>query len=257
MQHSEFRLQQAMYNHEFIPFYQPFVCCHEHVIGCEVLARWLSPVKGLLSAASFIEYFESSNLLSALTRCICKDVMVDVELLSHSSNIFLLTLNTNLSQIMNPSSRYELLALNLQLRKAGVNPVFEVTEREDIHAFPEASYVFDDLVSQGVQFAVDDFGSGYSGEALLHATQATIIKIDRKFVSGSISTAASSFIEKTLNLARLSGAKVIAEGVETLAQAERLRSFGVDYMQGYYFGAPMPWSSFQCCMSQKSLALSG
>ncbi|ENF8881519.1 EAL domain-containing protein [Citrobacter freundii] len=254
MQYSELRLQKAIYNQEFMPFYQPFVCCHDKIIGCEILARWLSPSRGLLSAKSFIESVESSNLTSALTRCLCAEVMSGIPaFLSLTSNIFLLTLNTSLSQIMNPLSRVELLELNSQLRHAGVYPVFEVTEREDIHAFPDAPHVFDELLSQGVKFAVDDFGSGFAGEALLQATQATIIKIDRKFISGTISTVASTFIDKTLNLARISGAKVIAEGVETLAQAEHLRTCGVDYMQGYYFGAPMSLSSFQNCMSQKSL----
>lgn len=241
MSYSTFRLKQAINNREFTPFYQPVVNRHEDTVGCEILARWMNPVRGLLSAACFIDSVESGGLAGSLTHALVREAVADIPDLPARKAPLLLTLNVSLSQVMDPASRYDLLAMNIQLRQAGVNPVFEVTEREDVQMFPCAAIVFDGLAAQGMQFAVDDFGAGYAGEALLRTTQATLIKIDRRFISGQ----ADQFIEKTLGLARLTGARVLAEGVETPAQASRLRSAGVDYLQGIYYGTPMPFGLFQ------------
>ncbi|ELL88354.1 putative cyclic diguanylate phosphodiesterase (EAL) domain protein [Salmonella enterica subsp. enterica serovar Enteritidis str. CDC_2010K_1441] len=206
MHFSAFRLQQAIRNREFTPFYQPIVCATGgEVVGCEMLARWLHPQKGLLSAGNFIPAIEATGLGGALLRGLADEVCGDGQDLARSAGRrLMMTLNLSLSLVMTPLFRPHLLALSIRLEQAGMTPVFEITEREDIRAFPQAA-VFRQLAAGGLRFAVDDFGTGHAGPA---------------------STVADRMIARTVSLARCQGARVIAEGIETPAQAARLRDAG-------------------------------
>ncbi len=232
MHFSAFRLQQAIRNREFTPFYQPIVCATGgEVVGCEMLARWLHPQKGLLSAGNFIPAIEATGLGGALLRGLADEVCGDGQDLARSAGRrLMMTLNLSLSLVMTPLFRPHLLALSIRLEQAGMTPVFEITEREDIRAFPQAA-VFRQLAAGGLRFAVDDFGTGHAGPA---------------------STVADRMIARTVSLARCQGALVIAEGIETPAQAARLRDAGGDYLQGWHCGAPMPFGLFHFRLTQKS-----
>ncbi|EBE4966613.1 EAL domain-containing protein, partial [Salmonella enterica] len=158
MHFSAFRLQQAIRNREFTPFYQPIVCATGgEVVGCEMLARWLHPQKGLLSAGNFIPAIEATGLGGALLRGLADEVCGDGQDLARSAGRrLMMTLNLSLSLVMTPLFRPHLLALSIRLEQAGMTPVFEITEREDIRAFPQAAAVFRQLAAGGLRFAVDD-----------------------------------------------------------------------------------------------------
>ncbi|EJX4187390.1 EAL domain-containing protein [Salmonella enterica] len=174
MRFSAQRLQQAITRREFIPFYQAI--CHSAtgtVTGCEVLARWRHPEKGLLRAGLFIDSVESAGMEYALTRMLMDEVLAHVRrLLPVQQRPFLLTFNVSPGLVMAPVFRHYLLALSILLRQAGVTPVTEITERQDIRLYPGAAEEFAQLVDHGLQFAVDDFGTGYAGRHLLAVTQA-------------------------------------------------------------------------------------
>ncbi|WP_366540219.1 EAL domain-containing protein, partial [Salmonella enterica] len=155
-----------MRNREFTPFYQPIVCATGgEVVGCEMLARWLHPQKGLLSAGNFIPAIEATGLGGALLRGLADEVCGDGQDLARSAGRrLMMTLNLSLSLVMTPLFRPHLLALSIRLEQAGMTPVFEITEREDIRAFPQAA-VFRQLAAGGLRFAVDDFGTGHAGPA--------------------------------------------------------------------------------------------
>jgi EAL domain-containing protein (putative c-di-GMP-specific phosphodiesterase class I) len=108
-----------------------------------------------------------------------------------------------------------------------------------------------ELSDLGVRIAIDDFGTGYSNLAYLRRLPAHTLKIDSSFVKGLIPTAGAGdgaaqesseepIVSSLINLARACGMMVIAEGVETAAQAETLRKLGADTGQGYYFARPLP-----------------
>lgn len=248
MKISGYRLRKALSEGEFIPFYQPLVCAETGATtGCEVLARWMTPEKGLIKAAQFIGAVERAGLAAVLTRQVATDVLTDFsepgETFSPGRD-FVLTLNVSLSMLMAPACRTWLAAFAGDIRRAGMTPVFEITEREDIRLFPQAEAVFSDLATQGLLFAVDDFGTGYAASALVALSHACFIKIDRRYVRNLAHPAAARFIRQTVCLARQSGARVIAEGVETPEQEAQLRDDGVDFLQGYRYGDAMPAGLF-------------
>lgn len=245
---SEKRLKLAICKREFIPFYQPIVDASSHrIAGCEVLARWLMPEKGIVGAGEFISEIEKYKLLNQLTCCLVADVYADFrdnDVHCSKKLLFALTLNITLTLLMEPLFQHWLVSLTRRLREVGVSPVYEITEREDINAFPQAGKVFDDLAKHQVCFAVDDYGSGYATENLVSACQPSYVKIDRQYVMSADTPASREFIEKTILLAESVGARVIAEGIETDEQAQRLTALGVHYLQGYYYGCPMPFQYF-------------
>lgn len=236
------QLRQALNAHAFVPFYQPIISnLNNKIVGCEILARWKHPINGLLNAGCFIGSMEEHNLVDVLTRQLMNMVLGDASNMPHpEGRSFLLTLNITLSQIMSPLFRNELLALNKRLLGAGVTPVFEITEREDIRDFPDATAVFSRLNRQGMTFAVDDFGTAYADEMLLNVSRAAFIKVERTFTT----RAHHPIIRRVMRLAHQSGAWVIAEGVESAEQARWLQDDGVDYLQGYHCGRPMSAERF-------------
>ncbi|NDO81130.1 hypothetical protein CJP72_10240 [Citrobacter sp. NCU1] len=255
--YSEFNLRKAIRDREFIPYYQPIISsCSGDIIGCEVLSRWAHPAHGVVEAWCFIREIERYDLAGLLTQIIMEDVLADVVMLNNNRfHDFMVTMNVTLSLIFDPVFRQYMVELNGRLTRAGVMPVFEITEREDIHLFPDAAQIFLQLSCEGIQFAVDDFGRGYAGESLLFVSMASFIKIDRQYIANPFCPVASAFIDNAIHLARVTGTRVVAEGVETQQQAENLRARGVEYLQGYYYGAPSPFGLFNYQLKGKPAAV--
>ncbi|MCU1367163.1 MAG: diguanylate cyclase/phosphodiesterase with sensor, partial [Ilumatobacteraceae bacterium] len=118
---------------------------------------------------------------------------------------------------------------------------FEVTESSLLEDLPSAVGALSALRALGLEIALDDFGTGYSSLTYLRQLPVTAVKIDRSFVSGiGGSLADEAIIEAVIDLAHALGLRVIAEGIEDLAQADALIRMGADEAQGYYFGFPEP-----------------
>lgn len=96
---------------------------------------------------------------------------------------------------------------------------------------------------------MDDFGSGYSSLNMLNQMPLDILKLDMKFIQSETAKPVDQGILRfIMDLARWMNLSVVAEGVETRAQLERLQEIGCDYVQGYYFAKPMPCSAFEALL---------
>ena len=130
------------------------------------------------------------------------------------------------------------------LRKAALDPgslTLEITESVLVEDEGTSAGTLQRLKNLGVRLAIDDFGVGYSSLAYLKRLPADTLKIDRSFVRGLREDEADTAIARmVVELAHTLGMKVVAEGVESEVQAERLRGMGCDMAQGYLYGVPMP-----------------
>ena len=109
--------------------------------------------------------------------------------------------------------------------------------------------VVNELRKMGFIIGMDDFGSGYSSLNMLKEMDIDILKLDMKFLSGKHDTERSRvIISSVINMAAALNLRVIAEGVETKEQAEMLKGFGCDYMQGYYFSRPVPAEEYEAML---------
>lgn len=239
----ELELRQAIETGQLELHYQPQVCTHNGAAcGVEALVRWRHPQRGLISPLAFIPLAEETGLIEPLGAWVleeaCRQFAIwraeDAPILRIAVNLSAQQLRSPglLAQVEDVMARYQLIPGELEL---------EVTESEAM-SDPERSFdTLRALRDLGVQLAIDDFGTGYSSLSYLKQLPVQILKIDRSFVK-DIETDENdaSICASILALAHSQGLKVVAEGVETMAQREFLAAHACEYLQGYLFAKPEP-----------------
>lgn len=250
------RLKQGLKNCEFIPFYQPIVNQNNEIVGAEIIARWLYPKYGPIDSRYLIENIEKKGLSESFIRIIMNNVYSDILRYQQIKDIpFFMSYNVSPCLMMRGKFRKYIIVLSKKLQEAGISPVFELTERENIWDYPDATNIFDNLVRSGLKFAIADYGACYASKSLTSMMQPTFIKIDRQFTVDKNCPISARFVKSVVILARMIDAKVIAEGVDTLAQFDYLKILGVDYLQGRYCGAPEPLERLLDQLNRQQLIL--
>ena len=230
---------------EFIAWYQPIVeLATGRCIGAEALARWQRPDGTLVGANIFIPVAEQSGLICLITDQIMERSIAEMHPFLSSETGLHIAINLCADDV---ETGRPLPLLAELLRNKSIPPDriwLEVTER----GFINATAARDTLMraqAQGHVIAVDDFGTGYSNLSLLHSLPLNVLKIDKSFVDAiGTESATSTVIAHIIDMANELQLEIIAEGIETAAQAEYLRSRGVRYGQGWFFAKAMPREEF-------------
>ena len=218
---------------EFRTFFQPKVFTREKQIEFEALIRWFHPKKGLIPPDKFIPISEKSFVIHNLTKKVLKDA-VDF---SQKTNT---KVSVNISPVVfqNPNFSKEIKEI-LNTREIAELIVLEITEGIALDNFKVAVNKMKELNGIGVEFSIDDFGIGYSSLSYLEKLPIAELKIDKLFVrnihTDKINPLIINFVVK---VGKISGFKVIAEGVETEDHIKTLTSLGCHNFQGYYFDKP-------------------
>lgn len=235
-------LQTAIAQKQITPFYQPFIDGGTgKIAGIEVLARWRHPTYGFVSPDVFIPLAEKHGLIVSLTHLLIQQVIADLE---HQIQYFpegtYICINISAQNCLDPNFEIDTCEL---LQKFMVNQshvVMEITERHPLHFTPQLSNWFAALRRSNISVALDDFGTGYSNLSYISALNPEFIKIDKMFVSQIGVSADTRLVDSMIALAKNMHLKIIAEGVETQAQADYLRAKQIDFLQGFYFCRPLP-----------------
>jgi diguanylate cyclase (GGDEF)-like protein/PAS domain S-box-containing protein len=238
-------LRRGLERGEVVPYFQPIVDLDGgHVIGFEVLARWLHPERGLLVPAQFLPMAEDSGLIVDLGSRILRDALAQ---LAHWRAVGLrfasCSLSVNIATQQLIDGRF-LDIVHDALGETGIDADslwLEITETALMADSNAAGRALRDLRGLGLHLSVDDFGTGYSSLTYLKRFPVEAIKIDRSFVTGlGLEADDTSIVEAVVRLGHSLGLSVVAEGVETPLQLNRLRELGCDKGQGYLFGRPRP-----------------
>lgn len=212
------------------------------VVGCEVLARFRDS-NGDLPPGVFIPVLARANLSWEFTQIIMRKALEDLEPLDDLPNGFKVSINLFPSDIA--QSRLQNADSTLNLAASRFHIVLEVTESEELDT-RAAKECIDWLCEQGFELAIDDFGTGYSNLSKVRDLGAGILKIDQAFIfdieTGGLGAA---LVPLMIQIANELGMRVVAEGVETTAQASVVRSMGIKRAQGWAFGKPMPAKALQ------------
>jgi len=242
------RLQRALEKDELVLHYQPqFDLGSGRITGAEALLRWQDPARGLIPPGDFIPIAEDTGLIVPIGEWVIGEACRELRHW-HEKGATELSMAINLSAIQfRRSHLVEIVARALQENRLPAECLeFELTEsvlmRED-------SSVLDTLTALkglGVKLSIDDFGTGYSSLAYLKRFDVDKLKIDQSFVRDLCSNPDDeAIVHAVITMARNLKLRTVAEGVESPEQAERLRLFSCDEVQGYHFGRPMPAEAFR------------
>ncbi len=238
-------LRRGVERGEIVPYFQPIVELQSgRIVGFEVVARWLHPDRGLLPPAEFLPFAEESGLLVSLGASMMRNSLSQMarwRAAGHSFANGSVAVNVGSRQLVDSSFLPTVVEI---LDETGLDPDsvwFEITESALLADARAATSTLREIRGLGIHLSVDDFGTGYSSLTYLKRFPVEAIKIDRSFVSGlGIEDEDSTIVEAVIQLGRALGLTVVAEGVESPLQLQRLRDLKCDRGQGYLFGRPRP-----------------
>ncbi|WPN95777.1 EAL domain-containing protein [Pseudomonas sp. MUP55] len=240
-------LQRALGANEFIPYFQPVVRGDTRQwAGCEVLMRWKHPKEGLVRPDMFIPLAEHSGLIVPMTRALLRQTAA--QLAPHAERFsagFHIGVNITARHCQNLDLVDDCREFLAAFPPGQVTLVLELTERELIEPTDTTCRLFDTLRQLGVMIAIDDFGTGHSSLGYLRNFNVDYLKIDQSFVAMIGADALSRHIlDSIIELSAKLDLGIVAEGVETAQQCDYLVAQGVDFLQGYLFGRPLPCDEF-------------
>jgi EAL domain-containing protein (putative c-di-GMP-specific phosphodiesterase class I) len=237
-------LHCALDNQQFVLYYQPEIeLTTRKIVGLEALIRWNHPERGLISPMDFIPLAEESGLILPVGDWVISQACKQIQTwCREDARHKTLRVGVNLSarQFSRDGLADHVKALLLQFGVNSRQLGLEMTESSLIPNLRIALEVLSSLRALGVSLLLDDFGTGYSSLNHLHSFPFDVLKIDRSFVDRMTEGDQPLQIVRTIiELARVLGLDVVAEGIETPEQYRLLRQLGCRFGQGYLFARPM------------------
>ena len=219
--------------------YQPVVHAADlSPVAVEALLRWCHPTLGMISPAVFVPLAEEAGMMVELGRWVLANACRDACTLI-GPDCARVAINVSVHQFAQGDF---LQTLDEELAASGVAPdALELELTESVYARDPSQVlaVLQGVRSRGLRIAIDDFGTGYSSLAYLQRFPVDVLKVDRSFVR-DLDRGGDTIIRAVTSLAGSLDMRVVAEGVETPHQLERIRALGAFYVQGYLIAHPMP-----------------
>lgn len=238
----ESELREAIADGDIQTFFQPLMDLDKRrIVGCEALSRWNHPVRGMISPSEFIELAEETDLIIDVGLLVFDRAF---QLLKQLKTDTFVSINVSGRQLDNDLFFENILGL---MDQYSINPKqikLELTETLVIDTRQAIDWI-KKCRDYGFSICADDFGTGYSGLLQLTQLDFDILKIDQSFVNRmeeniKVREVLQGMVSMAKNLRML----LVAEGIETQAQLDYLRSLGVNYGQGFWIGKPMDVEKF-------------
>jgi diguanylate cyclase (GGDEF)-like protein len=230
-------LRNAIINDTVDVHFQPIVRLRDNrVVGFEALARWIDPDLGFVSPAVFVPLAEERGFIDTLSETLLRKAAEAT--LAWPRDLFL-SFNLSSVQLMDLRTSFNTLSI---LNSVGFDPrrlELEITETAVMSSADTARRIIKELKDAGIRISLDDFGTGQSSLGRLREFTFDKVKIDRAFVSAITTDRTSEHIIKAIvSMCEGLDLEVVAEGIETECEAQKLRELGCGMGQGYYFGKP-------------------
>lgn len=249
----EAELREALSKNQFRLYYQPQVDELHRVGGVEALIRWLHPERGLISPDDFIPLAEESDLILPIGLWVLQSACEQLKIWKNNPHTAQLNVAVNVSsrQFRQPDFVPQIQQV---LQNCGVNPSLlklELTESLVLENVEETIQKMAAIQHLGVNFSMDDFGTGFSSLSYLAQLPLNQLKIDKSFVNKIFEHRDNEMIARTIIAMGIGlGMNVIAEGVETIAQQKFLEASGCLFYQGYLFSRPLPIEELEVYLQQ-------
>lgn len=239
-------LHAALLDDRLVAYFQPQVeLASGQAVSCEALVRWQHAEQGLIFPDRFIPVAEQSGMMNELTENVAVQAFRHCAALAEAG--FNIRCSINVSALSLTDIRFpdKLLAM---LNAAKIPPsavVVEITENRLYDNSVNAMDVLTRLRMKGIELSIDDFGTGYSSLRQLQLMPFNELKIDKGFIRNcGTDKEAESIVRSSIELGQRLGIRTVAEGVESAEQAERLREWGCNIGQGYFYAKALPSDMF-------------
>jgi diguanylate cyclase (GGDEF)-like protein len=245
-------IRAAIPNDEFVPYFEQQIDLGTgKLVGFEMLARWVSPVRGLISPDDFIPVAEETGMIGDLSMSIIRKALLEAKNWDQA-----LTISVNISpvQLKDPWLAQKIVKLLVETGFPANRLEVEITESSLFKNLSLAQSIVGSLKNQGIQIALDDFGTGYSSLAHLRALPFDRIKIDRSFVSSMMSNPESAAIVSAIaGLGASLAVPITAEGIEDESVIEKLHALGCSKGQGWFYGQPLSIEQVRGLLADQNL----
>lgn len=241
-------LRNAMLHGELFLHYQPYFDLHSgRVSGAEALVRWQHPELGLVPPSRFIPVAEETGHIVRLGEWVLKSACLQMRAWQDAGlQDMHMAVNLSARQLRQPDFLDRLVGILDETGLLPGNLVLELTESSMMENPERTRAVFSELHALGVRIAIDDFGTGYSSLNYLSQYQVDYLKVDRTFVNNLPHDEHQQAIMRAIiAMAKSLDIQVIAEGVETAAQWEFLKTLDCEQGQGFLFARPQPAASIE------------
>lgn len=238
-------VKQGIENKTFELAFQPKVALDTKVpIGCEVLLRPPLSSRPDVNIGHIIEVAESTRLIADLTLFVVDRVLEQEKEWKLLSLPQAISINLSLGLVANDQFITSLIE-RLDSSIGYFNIEFEITETSFTHNWQRSIANIERLVKRSITISIDDFGTGYSSLSYLRDLKASVLKIDRSFITDIHSRVENqSIVQSTIKMAHELGMSVVAEGIETNLERDFLLACGCDFGQGYLFAKPLTHGEF-------------
>ena len=235
----------ALERREFVPFYQPIINAKtREVSGVEALVRWQHPSRGLLTPDKFLNVAAELNAMGAIDFTVLEQALAHLKLWdSLGLNIPKISVNVSARQLGSEALMENLQTLDIEPGRVS----FELLESiflddgDDVNTHNIAA-----VKKLGIGIDIDDFGTGHASIVSLIRLNPNRMKIDRQLTLNIVeSESQRRLVRSLIEIGKSQNIEVCAEGVETSQHADILTELGCDYLQGYYFARPMPFSEIE------------
>lgn len=249
-------LRAALTRSEMVAYYQPIVSLEAmRITGFEALMRWFHPTRGLIAPEDFIPLAEECGVISELTWWIMREACAQTRRWREQfSAVPDLSISVNVSSRLFSESDFAERTLGV-LADTGLPPAalhIEITENALLEHETTTVRELTALQERGVKLHLDDFGTGYSSLSYLNVFNYDTIKIDRSFVAANGELSGNRrIVDALVSLGAVMNMEVIAEGVETAAQADKLRALNCRKAQGFWFSKPLPSDSANALLGRE------
>jgi len=246
-------LRHGLRRDQFVLHYQPQVSLRTgRIVGVEALLRWRRPGWGLLAPSDFLALSELNGLINPIGVWVLREACAQAARWQ-KAGLPPLRMAVNLSPTQFRRSDIRRLVVD-SLAEAGLDPHLldlELTESALMEDADAAAAVLRELKDLGIHISIDDFGTGYSSLNYIRSFPVDRLKIDQAFIRNIVTEPSDLAIARSvINLAHSLGLQVVAEGVETADQYERLAAEGCDEIQGYFLSRPLPAAELGALISR-------
>ncbi len=249
-------LHRALERGEFSVVYQPILePVTARVAGAEALIRWNHPTRGAVAPDQFIPLAEETGLIVPIGEWVLRTACAEASAWQKMGWPGLgISVNLSRRQLQRNLTHDDVGRVLAETGLPAHLLAFEITESLIMDDTDHALSWFKAIKDMGISLSIDDFGTGYSSLGYLKRFPVDVVKIDRSFVSDlDASDGDIALIEGIIALAHSLGLKVVAEGVETRAQLDFLRSRKCDLAQGYLFSKPLATDDFRALMARHGM----